>query len=90
MFYRRGDRFDEQEVKDLNVDYTRAETVAKDYAEELCEIRPDSQYSLTDPYFLQLGDGTYALEYGIEITYPIDDGQEITSGLIIVIPLESN
>lgn len=90
MSYRQGDCFDEQEIKELNVDYTRAEAVAKDYAEELCEIRSDAQYSLSNPSFLRLGDGTYALEYGIEITYPIDNGQEITSGLVIVIPVESN
>ena len=88
LYYTRGDEMDDSILNEISIDYTRVETLANEYAKQICDkINSDSiGYELSTPYLLMLDDATYAISYTISISYTLADAQ-LSTGVSIVVPV---
>lgn len=92
VYLKTGDDIDESAIANLSVDYARAERVARNYAQEVCdryENVTQIDYQLGNPCFLRLEQGSYALGYSIQISYTSSSGGELETVLLTAIPLET-
>ena len=88
LYYTRGDEIDDAVINAMAIDYRRVESLANEYAENICnKISSDNiGYTLSSPCMLKLDEETYAISYGIEIIYTLA-GEQFSTGISIVIPI---